>query len=481
MYLWQKICRQIRAKHHFKQAMPFLQRRYIKWLYASGDVFIFNLAFVSSYWIRFGELDPLLLSPYAEFWGLSNLLWIVVSLLTKPYEISRLDSYTSIARKMIRSTLWHFVITTSAFVFLQAYIYSRYHLVLFYASFLLLVIVWRITMAYLLKIYRKLGFNQSNIVIVGYNDLGLRLQGFFRSHPEKGYRVLGFFDPQPQSNPQLIKGDLELLPDFVLKNEIEEIFCSLESISAEQIRQLKQFADRHYKRIKFIPNFGELAKEDVAFEKYGDVAVVLARHEPLNDRLNQLLKRAFDVAFSLGVLVFVLSWLIPLIALLIRLDSKGPIFFKQRRAGKKGKDFYCFKFRTMYVNKEADTKQASRNDSRITKVGRFLRKTSLDEFPQFLNVLLGDMSVVGPRPHPIALNERFSPVIEKFMVRHLVKPGVTGLAQAKGYRGETRELRQMVNRVRMDIFYVENWSFLLDLKIIFWTVFSVLKGDKNAF
>jgi len=207
----------------------------------------------------------------------------------------------------------------------------------------------------------------------------------------------------------------------------------------------------------------------------------LARHEPLNDRLNQLLKRAFDVAFSLGVLVFVLSWLIPLIALLIRLDSKGPIFFKQRRAGKEGKDFYCFKFRTMYVNKEADTKQASRNDSRITKVGRFLRKTSLDEFPQFLNVLLGDMSVVGPRPHPIALNERFSPVIEKFMVRHLVKPGVTGLAQAKGYRGETRELRQMVNRVRMDIFYVENWSFLLDLKIIFWTVFSVLKGDKNAF
>ena len=461
--------------------MSFPHRRYLKWLYAFGDLFVFNLAFISSYWIRFGELSQLLLSPYAEFWGLANLLWLLVSLLTRPYEVSRLESYMSIARKMVRSTLWHFVITTSSFVFLQAYIYSRYHLVLFYASFLLMVIAWRVTAAYFLKIYRKLGFNQSNIVIVGYNDLGLRLQEFFRNHPEKGYRVLGFFDENPQNHSPLIKGDLALLPDFVLKNEIEEIFCSLEKISAEQISKLKHFADQHYKRIKFIPNFGELAKEDVAFEKYGDVAVVLARHEPLNDRLNQWLKRAFDIAFALGVLVFILSWLVPLIALLIRLDSKGPVFFKQKRSGKEGKDFFCFKFRTMYLNQEADTRQASRNDSRITKVGRFLRKTSLDEFPQFINVLLGDMSVVGPRPHPIALNERFSPVIEKFMVRHLVKPGVTGLAQAKGYRGETRELRQMANRIRMDVFYVENWSFLLDLKIIFWTVFSVLKGDKNAF
>jgi lipopolysaccharide/colanic/teichoic acid biosynthesis glycosyltransferase len=187
------------------------------------------------------------------------------------------------------------------------------------------------------------------------------------------------------------------------------------------------------------------------------------------------------VLFSLLVIVFVYPWLLPIIALLIKIDSRGPIFFWQQRSGRNNQNFWCLKFRSMYVNDESNFKQATRDDNRITRVGRILRKTNLDEMPQFFNVLLGHMSVVGPRPHPIKLDENFRTIIERYDERNLVKPGVTGLAQVKGYRGETAHPQLMKNRVRVDLFYIENWTFILDLKIIFLTVTSMMRGDRNAF
>ncbi|MEL7146237.1 MAG: sugar transferase, partial [Bacteroidota bacterium] len=178
---------------------------------------------------------------------------------------------------------------------------------------------------------------------------------------------------------------------------------------------------------------------------------------------------------------FLLSWIIPIIGFLIKLESKGPVFFKQHRNGKGNEKFLCWKFRTMRVNAEADTKQATKDDPRITKIGSILRKTSIDELPQFINVLLGDMSVVGPRPHPVKLNEQFSPKIDRFIQRHAVKPGITGLAQAKGYRGETTQFSAMYGRVKLDRFYVKNWSLILDLKIIILTIFSIIKGQETAY
>ena len=193
------------------------------------------------------------------------------------------------------------------------------------------------------------------------------------------------------------------------------------------------------------------------------------------------MKRIFDITFSMLVITFILSWLMPLIGLIIKLDSKGPVFFRQLRTGKDNHNFWCWKFRTMHMNGDADSKQATKGDPRITRIGSILRKTSLDELPQFFNVLSGDMSVVGPRPHPIMLNEKFSPIIEKFKNRHYVKPGITGLAQAKGFRGETATIHTMKNRVKLDRFYIENWSILLDVKIIMLTMFSLMKGDENAY
>ncbi|UOR06507.1 sugar transferase [Hymenobacter aerilatus] len=194
-----------------------------------------------------------------------------------------------------------------------------------------------------------------------------------------------------------------------------------------------------------------------------------------------LRKRAFDLVFASLVAALLLSWLLPLLAILIKLESRGPVLFKQLRTGKDGKPFYCYKLRTMYLNDDSDQRQASRGDSRITKIGGFLRKTSLDELPQFINVLRGEMSVVGPRPHMLQHTMIYSQVIDNFMERHAVVPGITGLAQVAGHRGETRETEAMVKRVHADIFYISNWSFWLDLKIVLLTIRQAVRGHENAF
>ncbi|WP_234364144.1 sugar transferase [Lunatibacter salilacus] len=193
------------------------------------------------------------------------------------------------------------------------------------------------------------------------------------------------------------------------------------------------------------------------------------------------LKRGFDFFTSLILFIAVFSWLFPLIGLIIKLDSKGPVFFRQLRHGKDNVPFYCYKFRSMYENGEADTKQATKNDARITRIGGLLRGSSLDELPQFINVLIGEMSIVGPRPHTIPMNDKFSEEIDNFMYRHTVKPGITGLAQAKGFRGETKDFYDINSRCKLDIFYIDNWSLILDIKIIIWTFFSLILKKTDVY
>lgn len=213
----------------------------------------------------------------------------------------------------------------------------------------------------------------------------------------------------------------------------------------------------------------------------GDVALFKMIPEPLQSLEKALLKRTFDIIFSLVVIIFILSWLTPIIAIIIRAESKGPVFFTQLRSGLDNKPFKCFKFRTMRVNDESDTRLVAKNDDRITKIGAFLRKTSIDEFPQFFNVLLGDMSVVGPRPMMLSVTEANKKIIEKFNVRHFVKPGITGWAQVTGSRGEIFSEEDMQRRIEKDVWYIQNWSFFLDLKIIFLTVYNLIKGDEQAY
>jgi Undecaprenyl-phosphate glucose phosphotransferase len=342
------------------------------------------------------------------------------------------------------------------------------------------ILAWRGLIIWMLRLYRRSGYNQIKIIIVGYGKAGLDLYNFVIKNPDRGYQFMGFFDDKFSEN-SLIKGSLQDLEKYILDNEVGEIFCSLDRVNRDQLKKITTIADNHLKRIKLLPNLKDFTAAEVALEQYGSIPVVLSRTEPLNDAINQILKRGFDIVFSISVILLVFIWLFPILALIIKINSKGPVFFKQKRAGKDNKVFWVYKFRTMTYRKNAEFVQATQNDNRITPIGRFLRKTSIDELPQFFNVLLGDMTVVGPRPHPLELNETFKHIVEKYMVRHLVKPGVTGLAQVKGYRGETKDVRSMINRVKMDVFYIENWSFWLDIKIVLWTIQSMMKGDKNAF
>jgi putative colanic acid biosynthesis UDP-glucose lipid carrier transferase len=255
----------------------------------------------------------------------------------------------------------------------------------------------------------------------------------------------------------------------------------MNSISKNQIKEFEVFADNNLISLKIVPDYKGVFRNMGPVQYYDYLPVISFRQLPLDDIFRRFIKRLFDILFSGLVITLLLSWLIPIIAILIRWESKGPIFFKQKRDGLNGEAFGCYKFRSMKINMQANQIQATKQDTRITKIGAFMRKTSIDELPQFINVLFGSMSVVGPRPHMLQHTQEYSKSVDKYMVRHFVKPGITGLAQIKGYRGEIKIKSDINNRVKLDIFYLENWSLLLDIRIVLQTVSNAISGEENAY
>lgn len=324
-----------------------------------------------------------------------------------------------------------------------------------------------------------------DLIIVGDGPAAEEIFQYCQDQTVRGYRFRGVFNDLPLDGPlgSHRVGAVEAAKLFAVQNRIDIVYCALPGTRKEEITDLLEFCERNTIRFRVIPSADSFVPavqtSDLTF--HGAVPVSKVRREPLDKRRNRIIKRAFDVMFSLGVIVFVFSWLFPILALLVKLSSSGPVFFKQTRLGEGKRKFSCYKFRSMRVNKEADSKQATKNDPRVTKVGAFLRKSNLDEMPQFFNVLLGQMSVVGPRPHPLKLNDQFRDIIDKYMVRHFVRPGITGWAQVNGFRGETRTPELMEKRVELDIWYLENWSFWLDLKIVVKTVTNMFKKDEMAY
>jgi putative colanic acid biosynthesis UDP-glucose lipid carrier transferase len=332
---------------------------------------------------------------------------------------------------------------------------------------------------YYLKKYRiVLGGNYRNAIIIGYTESSKNLQQLFQNRPDYGYRFKGFFSDKVKND--TIKGTITHIEEFVLQNKIDDIYCALEELSSEQLKNLVEFADYYKKTIKFIPESNEIYAKNLKIDYYEFFPILSLKRTPLNEPLLKFSKRLFDIVFSLCIIVFLLSWLVPIIAILIKLESKGPVFFKQGRPGLDEKEFFCYKFRSMQMNDKTE-ESVTKNDPRITKLGAFLRKTSFDEMPQFFNVFLGDMSIVGPRPHLWSHNNEYQKKIKKYNFRLHIKPGITGLAQVKGYRGEIENDEEMANRIKYDLFYIENWSLLLDIKIIVLTVINVFKGQEKAY
>lgn len=234
-------------------------------------------------------------------------------------------------------------------------------------------------------------------------------------------------------------------------------------------------------KLKVIPDNKEVFTRAMSLEMFDEIPVLNFRRHPLDTDYARLVKRIFDIIFSSLVIIFLLSWLVPLMFILIKSESPGSLFFKQKRHGYKKKVFWCYKFRSMAQNADSDSKMATKNDMRITRIGKFIRRTSIDELPQFINVFLGDMSVVGPRPHMELQTEGYQVSVDKYLVRHFVKPGITGLAQVRGYRGEVETKSDILNRIRLDVLYVERWSLGLDLQIIYSTVHNVFAGEEKAY
>ena len=407
----------------------------------------------------------------------TSIAWILISVTTRFYYVYRytpeVSIFALIFKQMVLFTLFVFAFFGFYYTINERPISVFKYLV---TSFSLITII-KFAIYYLLQKYRsEFGGNYRNTVIIGKNKNTAILEAFFKNNPEYGYTYKNTFSLKEGSNISL--NDCF---QYIIEENIDEIYCSISELNNKQINEIVDFADNNLKVLKFLPDNKEIFTKKLKYEYYDYLPILSLRNIPLEDSVNLVIKRGFDIVFSLAVIVFILSWLTPLIAILIKLESKGPVFFKQSRNGFNYKEFDCYKFRSMTPNKDAHLYQATRNDQRVTKIGKFIRKTSIDELPQFFNVLFGDMSVVGPRPHMVSHTNMYAKKIDKFMVRHFVKPGITGLAQISGFRGEVETDKDIIGRVKYDIFYIENWSLLLDIKIILQTARNAIKGEEKAY
>tara|TARA_B100000963_G_scaffold96486_4_gene83309 strand:+ start:492 stop:1877 length:1386 start_codon:yes stop_codon:yes gene_type:complete len=455
--------------------------KYFWFIHFIGDVFFINIAFVMMYYFKFDTVD--FSDKYRFLIIIYNAIWILVCLMLKLYEIKQLKRLDRILFNLFKAFVFNALIMSAVLFSLKASEFSREHLYATYLMLLILIIFWRFIAIQLIKFYRKSGYNYSKIVIVGGGEVAKQLHSYFNSDDVLGVKLMGVFSDTEHSfdiKDGVTIGAINDLETFVLDNSIDEIFYTLPLTYTKKIKSLVDFCDKKMIRFKIVPDFRGFIFKRVNIDFFDDVPVITLREEPLTDFMNRFLKRMFDLLFSMFVIIFFLSWIFPILAVIIKLTSKGPILFKQLRSGVNNEEFVCYKFRSMTLSSDSEYKQATLGDSRITNIGAFLRKTSLDEFPQFINVFLGDMSVVGPRPHMLLHTKEYSELVRKYMVRQLVKPGITGVAQVRGYRGETKELQDMEGRVRFDVWYIENWSLSLDINIIFQTIWNILKGDEKA-
>ena len=447
---------------------------------ASVDYLIISLGFLISYFLRFGSFENLISTGFLSFWLFVMLAWagctFSMKLYTKFFNQDRTTQWTL----WFRTLLLHLFIVIAFNGLIKTY-FSRYVILGTYGAMFVLHPLWRFFFNWAVKRYYNRGEKARKAILVG-SHFGEDFIRFIERNTPTGVVVLGFFGEQFDSRYSFL-GDTKNVLSYLEQNnaEVDEIYCSLSTMTVENVNQIVEYADNNLIRVMFIPDQKGIPYSKLSLDYFGHVPVLTLRHLDLDEPINRTFKRLFDLLFSFLVIVFVMSWLTPLLAILIKLDSKGPVFFVQKRSGKNNSLFNCLKFRTMSVNEHSDKVQAEKGDVRITKIGAFLRKSSLDELPQFFNVFAGDMSVVGPRPHMVSHTEEYGKAINKFMVRHLVKPGITGLSQVMGLRGDTSQPHQMRNRVRIDIFYIENWSFAFDMKIVAVTCWNMLKGDENAY
>lgn len=462
---------------------------YLQFLIAVVDVLTINIIFY------LGEIffrEHYTLREYEEYNSLRvflSITWIMIALTANIYAKKHVLSFETFVRRTLRGYFYFLSIVILYLFFFQQYSISRAFMIFFLSAMPLSILINRFCLYAISEYYKKKDYLIDKVIIIGYNDISKKLMQNLEEN-SLNKEIIGICDEQYNirelSHYPILSG-ISGAFDVCLKYGANEVYSIISPEHNPEINKFIRFADKNCIRFRMVPDVSFLFNKQVHISYVHDLPVLSFRKEPLEELTNRIKKRLFDIIVSFLVIVFILSWLIPLIGLLIYLESPGPIFFKQARICKGNKTFGCLKFRSMKINAEANNKQAVRNDSRLTNIGKFIRKTNLDEMPQFLNVFLGHMSVIGPRPHPVTFFSMLRPqddcnhLEDNYMVRHFVKPGVSGWAQVNGYRGEIENSEQLRKRIEHDISYSENWTLLLDIKIIIMTVVNTFKGDKNAF
>ncbi len=447
------------------------------------DFITINLLFFVTRFI-FESKGLVAMGDQYDFFGLFlGIAWLSIVLIESIYHDKFLHSFDQHVRMYLQTYIYFLLVTVAYLFFFRLLLLSRIFISVVLVVIFIALLINRFVFSMVHRFIKKREGFINKVVIIGYNNLSKKLVDYLEKD-EANKEIIGFCENEEniaELSGYPILSSVANTMEVCKKYNITEIYSTIAPEHNKDIYSLMRDADQNCIRFKIVPDLGFFINKKMHVDYVEGLPVMSLRREPLEDINNIIKKRGFDVVVSLFVTIFVLSWLIPLIGLLIKLESKGPIFFIQPRSGKDNKDFMCLKFRSMTVNESANSQQATRGDARITKIGAFLRRTSLDEFPQFINVLKGDMSIVGPRPHMLKHTEEYSNLIEEYMVRQFLKPGITGWAQVNGYRGETSSVWQMQKRVEYDLWYLENWNILLDMRIVFMTFANTVKGEENAF
>jgi putative colanic acid biosynthesis UDP-glucose lipid carrier transferase len=423
-----------------------------------------------------------------NFLFLSIVLWFSMSFFSKIYIEKRSNKFSEEMVQIIYHSILFVVSLTSLLFFLNLNHKFPSKFVIVYINILaFLAVITKYGIRKKIHANLNKGIFYDKVILVGYSKAADEFLEAVKKYYYYGYKCIGYIEDNKISKLDCeYLGSINKLNTILKEKVIDEVFIALSTDENRKIQECIEICDQNNIKVRILPNLTEITSSSVYINNIGLLPVVNVGDLPLDKTENILLKRTFDIFFSILFFLLIGIWIFPLIGLLIKITSRGPIFFKQERWGLNNKKIICYKFRSMIkessdIDEDGKYNQAQKNDPRITFIGRILRKTNMDELPQFWNVLIGNMSVVGPRPHPTQLNLESIETVDNYMLRHKVIPGITGLAQVNGCRGETRTTEDMQRRVNFDLYYIQRWNFWLDLQIIIQTVINIFRGDQNAY
>lgn len=454
----------------------------IRWMILAGELLALNAALLTMSYV-YKSMGNATTPHYKRLMVLMSLVYILCDIQSRHHIYDRFVRGDQLLRSFLFSTILFVVLSLMVMWVFRWPLMTWDFMLPFYGFIILFLFFYRWTLRKCIKWYRKRGRNTMTVIFIGNINVASELYKTMESDPTTGYKVKGYFSDEPRTNVtgENYLGKPEEALNYIENHQLHQVYCLLPSSQNDLINKLMQTCTNNIVRYNHIPDSFNYQRHTMALNLMDGTPVFCLHNEPLSMLGNRIIKRTFDLIVSSIFLLTIFPIVYIVFGLLIKLSSPGPVLFKQKRSGLNGKEFYCYKFRSMRVNVDSDKVQATKNDPRKTRIGEFMRRTSIDELPQFINVWLGNMSIVGPRPHMVMHTEQYSQLISSYMVRHFAKPGITGYAQVTGFRGETSELWQMEGRIKKDIWYIEHWSFALDLFIIWKTIYNGIIGEENAY